>query len=200
MRIHRVAVALAGLLHACAVLQVERPIQPTPRWLARCRPSGPTGLACRARAWREVALPFDVQQLAPRRSGGAYVLGPSGELARVDAAGRLTGVFQTPLSSLAVTHDYVCGAEPSGRVMCARDHHHDLSCSAAELAPWLEMELPHWPGAQLISTRTGDALCLRRDGAQVCVPGTTPCERSCLAFPACAPLRCLDPCPVERSS
>lgn len=157
-------------------------------------------VACKARLPREVSLPFHVQQLAQRRHGGAYVLGRSGELARVDAAGRLSGVFQTPLSSLVVTQDYVCGAEPSGRVLCARDHHHDLSCSAVDLAPWHEVGLPHWPGAQLISTRTGDTLCLRREGAQACVSGTTRCERSCLAFPACAPLRCLDPCLLERRS
>jgi hypothetical protein len=50
---------------------------------------------------RDVALPFAVRRLVPRGVGGAYALGPSGELARVDGRGRLSGLFQTALRSLA---------------------------------------------------------------------------------------------------
>jgi hypothetical protein len=143
-----------------------------------------------------VALPFEVSGVVQRRAGGAYALGAVGELARVDGQGRLTGLFQTPLTSLVVTEDYVCGAEISGRVLCARDHHHDRTCSAAALAPLREVGLPHWPDARLISARGGSALCLARAGASVCVSGAARCERVCLAFPACGPLRCVDPCPT----
>jgi hypothetical protein len=128
-----------------------------------------------------------------------YALNDSGQLARVDRRGHLTGVFATQLTSLAVTRDFVCGRERSGRVVCARDSHHDATCPSAALAAFRSVALLPDQGATLISRGGGRQLCLARAGkALLCIPGDATCNRPCLAFPACAPPRCVDPCPAGR--
>jgi hypothetical protein len=172
----------------------------TRRLAARCSPSGPKTLSCRLaeQTLADVLLPFPVGSTAHRLAGGAYVLGPRGELARLDGRGRLSGVFQTEWVSLTTTRDYVCGADAVGQIFCARDHHQDRICSGADLAPLEPVALPPLPGAPL-SSPDGLQLCVELPGGvSRCISAESSCERVCLAYPACGALRCLDPCAAER--
>lgn len=163
----------------------------------RCRASADGALLCSfdGGAERVIALPFAVRATASRAAGGAYALGAEGELVRLGPQGTITGAFETGLVSLTTSEDYVCGIDGEGEVLCARDHHHDRFCPGVAL-PALEHAMPGSGPVQDLRGRSGGALLCATDarGTEHCRSGLARCERICLSYPACAPVRCVDPC------
>ncbi len=169
---------------------------------ARVRASIADPLACRLLAEREgecsgssgsvrLAFPFAARAAVARDGGGAYVLGCDGELARFDAAGRITGMAATEFSELSRAPGYVCGANALGQVECARDHHHDHACPGAEMPGFFPVPLVAANGLQV----RGREVCANDvHGVERCVRVRARCDTLCVAFPACSPLRCVDPC------
>ena len=160
--------------------------------------AGEAALECSSAAggWRALPLPFALRAVAARASGGAYALGAGGELLRVGSHGRITGVFASDLVSLTTTRDHVCGIDARGDLLCTRDHHHDRGCPGVAMPAWQLLSPVSMPVSQLRSEHTQDLVCARTaSGLEQCAPLRARCDRFCLSYPACAPLRCVDPCP-----
>jgi hypothetical protein len=142
-----------------------------------------------------LALPFTPRALAARARGGAYVLGDDGRLARVSARGALSGLAETPLTSLATSRDFVCGLDTAGHVLCARDSAQDRVCDSADMVTF--RALAAQPVRALTGDVTHDVFCLLdHAGRSACRSARAACARSCLAFPVCGRPRCIDPCPA----
>jgi hypothetical protein len=167
------------------------------RSVVQCRAGTEGALRCALAGQRErlVDLPFAVHSVAPRAAGGAYALGAEGVLVRIGAHGNVTGAFETELVALATTEDYVCGIDVRGDVLCARDHHHDRACPGVPLPDWEPRIALSQPARLLRSAKAGGSLCVTDAGGEErCASGLARCERICLSYPSCSPLRCVDPC------
>jgi hypothetical protein len=198
VRVHSALFALLALA-ACSTRALSRP-QPAARVTQPadvCRVTGDGGLRCSiaGASERVVPIPFPVQAAAVRAAGGAYALGDQGELVRIAAHGRITGAFETELVSLVATRDHICGVDVRGGVLCARDHHHDRSCPGVAMPAWRSVRITRDPVTRLrIDPRSGLLCAANASGAERCADLRATCDRICLSYPACAPLRCLDPC------
>jgi hypothetical protein len=171
------------------------------RVLARCRlDQGVASCSFAGRTHTPVRLEFAVHSAVPRLSGGMWLLGTQGELARLSPAGALSGLFDSTFTALASTRDLVCGSTGDGRVLCARDFREDSSgtCPTSELGPWFGLPLkgplgPSDPRARRLCTQAGTP------GG--CLEVAPTCDAICLSFPACSQVRCVDPCgPGEAHS
>jgi len=160
------------------------------RGQARCALGGAT--------LRAITVPFAVRAWAARRSGGVWLLGTNGELARVARDGSVRGRWLTSLSAIAATRDFVCGAAPDGQVRCARDFREDTTCRDAETLPGPFHDLP-LSAVALRGDADGALLCAG-EGSTNCVEITPTCDRGCLAVPACGPVRCAAPCAATDPS
>ncbi len=139
-------------------------------------------------------LPFAAWRVVPRRGGGAFVLGERGELARVNRRGNLSGVVETRLRDLNASGQFVCGSANDASLYCLMDHHEDYACSG-ELPALTLLSVPDAPPGPWHRDSTTDAFCPDGpSGAARCFRITASCEQHCLAFPPCAPARCVDPC------
>lgn len=149
---------------------------------------------------REAPLPqlsvvsFEPYKAVRRSGGGAFVLGNAGELARVSPHGELSGTYATPLIDLLATAQFVCGLAGDGSVYCAVDHHPDFSCTdAAE--PLVLRRLEHERVDSLTHDPVSNTLCAAaEEQGPSCFRVQASCEMHCLAWPPCAPPRCVDPC------
>jgi hypothetical protein len=193
---------LLVLLLSCLAACAPKAVGPAPRaratlpvntWRCALRPSSRVTCLADLRPAFELALPFAALTVAARARGGAYALGEGGLLARISAAGVITGMIETPLRSLIVAHDFVCGLDDANFAWCARDAPSDRVCAQADMLPFVQASAE--PVVALRDAREGDALCALDDhGVRHCVPARATCDRACLAFPVCDRPRCVDPC------
>jgi hypothetical protein len=140
-----------------------------------------------------------LQSVHGRSGGGAYALLGDGTLRRYDFQGTPTGDVAEGVTALQVLGPYVCVADGAYRVHCARDHHHDRGCSDADMGRWFAVDLTSKAGLG-VGEQNGRPCLFSQQAPGRCIAVSARCDRLCVAYPACSPLRCVDSCPDSEGA